>query len=111
MNEIASARLYIELLKRCVGNAIYDDDLDLLSARKVMDPATGTLSSSEGVTADSNAKREGRIWPSRAHTMIGMARLDNLQYCIEEVIRNEIPGDLIETGVWRGGRRYSCAAS
>jgi hypothetical protein len=35
--------------------------------------------------------------------MIGMKRLDNLQYCIEQVINEGIPGDLIETGVWRGG--------
>lgn len=38
-----------------------------------------------------------------AHTMIGMIRLNNLQYCVEDVIKNRIPGDLIETGVWRGG--------
>lgn len=35
--------------------------------------------------------------------MIGLARLDNLQYCVEDVIRNSVPGDLIETGAWRGG--------
>jgi hypothetical protein len=46
---------------------------------------------------------EGRIWPIVAHTMIGLKRLDNLQFCIEEVISNGVTGDLIETGVWRGG--------
>jgi O-methyltransferase len=35
--------------------------------------------------------------------MVGLKRLDNLQYCITEVLRKNIPGDLIETGVWRGG--------
>jgi O-methyltransferase len=34
--------------------------------------------------------------------MIGLRRLDNLQECIVDV-RHEVPGDLIETGVWRGG--------
>jgi O-methyltransferase len=29
--------------------------------------------------------------------------MDNLQYCVETVIQDEVPGDLIETGVWRGG--------
>jgi O-methyltransferase len=45
----------------------------------------------------------GEIWPSYADTMIGMKRLDNLQSCVETVIKENIPGDLIETGVWRGG--------
>ncbi len=38
-----------------------------------------------------------------SHTMIGRKRLNNLQYCMEEILRNKIPGDFIETGVWRGG--------
>jgi hypothetical protein len=35
--------------------------------------------------------------------MIGLKRLDNLQFCIEDVLNNGVPGDVIETGVWRGG--------
>jgi O-methyltransferase len=35
--------------------------------------------------------------------MIGLKRMDNLSYCVETVLRDNIPGDLIETGVWRGG--------
>jgi hypothetical protein len=46
---------------------------------------------------------EGRLWPSYADTMIGMHRLNNIQYCFERVVHDGIPGDLIETGVWRGG--------
>jgi O-methyltransferase len=38
-----------------------------------------------------------------SHTLIGRMRLDNLQYCIERVLDEDIPGDLMETGVWRGG--------
>jgi O-methyltransferase len=45
----------------------------------------------------------GKYWPVRAHTMIGLKRLDNLQYCAETVIGEGIAGDFIETGVWRGG--------
>ncbi len=48
-------------------------------------------------------RMEGRIWPGYADTMIGLKRLDNLQFCVETVIREGIEGDLIETGVWRGG--------
>jgi O-methyltransferase len=35
--------------------------------------------------------------------MIGLRRLDNLQQCITDVLDHEVPGDIIETGVWRGG--------
>ena len=48
-------------------------------------------------------RQEGLDWPSDAETMIGMERLNNLQHCVETVIQESIQGDLIETGVWRGG--------
>jgi hypothetical protein len=35
--------------------------------------------------------------------MIGLRRMDNIQYCVEQVLKDQVPGDLIETGVWRGG--------
>ena len=38
-----------------------------------------------------------------SHTMIGRKRLDNLQQCMETAIGENIPGDFIETGIWRGG--------
>lgn len=53
------------------------------------------------VTAED--RESGRLWPGHADTMIGMKRLNNLQYCVETVLRDDVPGDLIETGVWRGG--------
>ena len=48
-------------------------------------------------------RSRGMDWPTRAHTMVGLKRLDNLQYCVETVLREQIPGDVLETGVWRGG--------
>jgi O-methyltransferase len=35
--------------------------------------------------------------------MIGMQRLTSLQHCVETVLADDIPGDLVECGVWRGG--------
>ena len=55
------------------------------------------------MTLDSRAQEEGRGFSKDAHTMIGLKRLENVQYCIERVLADNIPGDLIETGVWRGG--------
>lgn len=47
--------------------------------------------------------KDGLNWPIHAETMVGFKRLNNLHYCITETIKNNIEGDLIETGVWRGG--------
>lgn len=37
------------------------------------------------------------------YSMIGKARLDSLQMMVETVLRERIPGDFLEAGVWRGG--------
>lgn len=38
-----------------------------------------------------------------AHTMIGRARLEHLQWCCETALADGVPGDFLEAGVWRGG--------
>jgi O-methyltransferase len=38
-----------------------------------------------------------------ADTMIGEKRLDNIQYCVEQVLNEGVEGDFIECGVWQGG--------
>lgn len=45
----------------------------------------------------------GADWPAEAETMVGMKRLNNVQFCVTDVLANGIQGDFIETGVWRGG--------
>src|ERR1700723_3522684 len=52
---------------------------------------------------DEPVRAEGRDWPTRAHTMIGLKRLANVRECVENALADGIPGDLIESGVWRGG--------
>ncbi|HEX2853807.1 MAG TPA: TylF/MycF family methyltransferase [Opitutaceae bacterium] len=53
--------------------------------------------------AQPSQRANGSDWPAIAQTMIGSRRLDNLQECVETVLRDGVPGDFIETGVWRGG--------
>lgn len=38
-----------------------------------------------------------------ALTMLPMVRLNHLQACVADLLSRAVPGDLIETGVWRGG--------
>ena len=38
-----------------------------------------------------------------SHTMVGRKRLDNIEFCLDVIRQDNIPGDLAETGVWRGG--------
>jgi len=46
---------------------------------------------------------DGMVWPDDAETMIGRTRLENIQMCVTDVLRSDVPGDLAEAGVWRGG--------
>ena len=98
-----AADLYIELLKDCVANRIYDDDRDLSRGTFERDPASGRKVSLQSAPMDPTQNYYGLAWPSRAHTMIGVPRLDNLRQCVETVLEEGIEGDFIETGVWRGG--------
>jgi len=48
---------------------------------------------------------DGSEWPEggMALSMIGKRRLHNFAALVASVISDEVPGDIIETGVWRGG--------
>jgi O-methyltransferase len=52
---------------------------------------------------NADARAQGSDWPPEADTMVGLRRLDNLEFCVSDVIESGVPGDFIETGVWRGG--------
>ena len=86
-------QMYLELLKRALLGMIYEDPP--LSA-----PAVGGYKTEVYVA---KFRELGRDLPSQAHSMIGLRRMHNLQVCIEQVLADGVPGDLMETGVWRGG--------
>lgn len=52
---------------------------------------------------DATRREHGLDWPAEALTMIGVKRLANLRQLTQSIIAARVPGDLIETGVWRGG--------
>ncbi len=48
-------------------------------------------------------REQGWDWPSKAPSMIGTLRMQNVRSECERVIAENVPGDFVETGVWRGG--------
>jgi hypothetical protein len=58
-------------------------------------------------TIDVANNEDGRLTastlPPWALTMIGARRLVNVEFCVRDVLERGVPGDLIETGVWKGG--------
>lgn len=79
-----TARLYLDLLKRVL---------------------TGTLESQEPNVDDWRFPTQflDHYIRGSAYTMVTLVRLDNIERCIDDVITRGVPGDFIETGVWRGG--------
>lgn len=109
--------LYLDLMKKCLTRSIFPDTHRPLHrpSRNInplawaVYPLLAKTLGKRGVRLyrelqfDPAARAEGLDWPAQAETMIGLKRLDNLHACIQRVIREKVPGDFIETGVWRGG--------
>ncbi|HEY3267969.1 MAG TPA: TylF/MycF family methyltransferase [Armatimonadota bacterium] len=113
----AAVPLYLNLIKRCLTNSIYAEYEDqsgvqrrglkrlknlpakvrrLIVQRRlpVLHPTPTTWEQRSVGLGDA---------PQVAHTMIGQARLDNIQMCMEDCLDRGVRGDFIETGVWKGG--------
>jgi len=88
---------YLELLKLCLC------DLAGTATTSVWTHTDGSLMSRELAGDEVAIRAAGVDWPLHGVTMVGLRRLDDLQTCVEEVVREDVPGDLIETGTWRGG--------
>ena len=106
----AEARLYLDLMKKCLTNTIYGEReyIEVAPAGRIKRMISKAFNAAGVTLVRTNTysyqkREEGLDWPPYAHTMIGLARLNNLQECVEEILRTNVRGDLIETGVWRGG--------
>jgi O-methyltransferase len=103
--------LYIDLLKRTLTRYGFSEgELRETSFRRapIFRPLQAQLRKRGLVLArpvpyDEHSREYGLDWPAYADTMVGLRRLDNLRDCICAIIRHSIPGDVVETGVWRGG--------
>jgi hypothetical protein len=117
---------YLELLKKCLTASIYDESAWLVrevaevtkgkTLARPLDYAKKTLVAAafkflrgkslmlvEAKRFDPKERDEGHDWPCFGYTMVGHRRLENVQQCIEDLLARNVPGDLVETGVWRGG--------
>jgi len=114
---------YLELLKKALTASVYDE-----SAWRVLEPEKAAPGSSparrvrqgfknalirflgkrsillvDPIPFDASKRAAGKDWPLFGYTMVGHRRLDNIQACVEDVLKSGIPGDFIETGAWQGG--------
>lgn len=78
--------LYLQLLKKALSDTLHraEPDAEAGGSRYIVDFLSHYIR-------------------GRAVTMLPLARLDHLQACVEDVLRDGVPGDLLEAGVWRGG--------
>ena len=88
---------YLELLKLCLC------DLAATTTQSVGALPGGVVMSRELRGEGLRLRAAGMDWPLQGLTMVGLGRLDDLQACVEAVVRDGVPGDLIEAGAWRGG--------
>jgi O-methyltransferase len=88
---------YLDLLKRSLCDLLWPI-VETVEQQPGEEPRVSELG-----TGQLYRRLEGNDWPLRGLTMVGLKRLDDLEACIGDLIASEVPGDLIEAGVWRGG--------
>lgn len=115
--------MYIDLMKRVLTASIYDESawsiiqVDKLPPitrpfrllRKLIQKAVLAIYRTQSTLLikarpyNVKNREEGLDWPLFGYSMVGQKRMDNIQTCVEDVLKNDVPGDFIETGAWRGG--------
>jgi O-methyltransferase len=118
LRDDTAQRLYLELLKRVLTRTIVYEkyvpmDISVYGPTnkvyKVLFPFLKRIFQKKGLEIvrsfkpDWSSREQGRDWPPEAETMVGLKRLNNVQECLTDVLRSGVPGDILETGVWRGG--------
>ena len=110
--------LYLELLKSTLRNQFYPRELleapagdELARAAAAVDLAREKFAHLVAVPEMQAALNPTpyqmamflRANVPMAYTLVSMENLSVLQQCLETVLADKVPGDLIECGVWRGG--------
>ena len=93
----ALRRAYLELLKLSLC------DLAGTATTSVWTHTDGSLLCRELHGDERRIRAVGADWPLHGVTMVGLPRLDDLQACVEAIVADDVEGDLVECGTWRGG--------
>jgi O-methyltransferase len=84
---------YLDLLERSLLDSIYGESRLEMKWQGVLQRLRHPYLTRRGAIS----------WPSRAHSMIGAPRMRNVRELVERTLNENVPGDYIETGIWRGG--------
>jgi len=109
--------IYLETVKKAVLHSLYEENFTIIRKPDNFDKSLkhvlknliisflnkNKLGLIKYKNRDEEEILDGKGWPTFALSMIGQKRLDNIQFCAENIIKNNIEGDFIEAGVWRGG--------
>lgn len=110
MNFLTTVKVEIEPMNR---NPAIDEGSEVSLLRKLYldlmcDSLIGRLNQDPPLQQhldgyDEAHRINGWDWPSQAPSMIGLRRMTNLRKECERVLKEAVPGDFLEAGVWRGG--------
>ncbi len=119
IKSIDTETLYLSLLKSSLLNEIYlDNDLRLLYLKWCMEGSRdfdhAAYNDVRRLLPDEykklcESRRVGRFYDRKIEnagfslSMMGRLRMDNLHQCLTTIQQENISGDFIECGVWRGG--------
>merc|ERR1711862_265729 len=87
--------MYLEMMKSAVSGTMFN------AAEKSV--PIGGKTKQGTIPINLEHRKGGKDWPYLGDTMTGWKRLDNVWKLLKSVVDDNIPGDYIETGVWRGG--------
>jgi hypothetical protein len=115
----AAAARYIDLLKKSILEDLYtENEVRLLYLRWCLE---GRQTFDQNVYLDIRRKwkaeydeyvrlRQFGLAYNRPmqhlgfpHTMLNRARVENIEFCLQQILADGVPGDCMECGVWRGG--------
>jgi O-methyltransferase len=98
-------RRYLDLLKNVLTRRFFNESFDRIPTNnKTFWRATrsAAYNFANAVLAPAHMALVHSARPT-GETMLDIERLDNIEHCIRTAVSDGIAGDVIETGVWRGG--------